>query len=68
MVDFFLSKSYVLYYRQQTFITTYSRLKTFKSLLGHNSLKTTEIYTDVAIDYEESIKNPFDNLYLKNKK
>jgi integrase/recombinase XerD len=40
-------------------------LRKIQSLLGHNSLKTTEIYTHVAINYEETIKNPLDSLFLK---
>jgi integrase/recombinase XerD len=40
-------------------------LRKIQSLLGHNSLKTTEIYTHVAINYQETIKNPLDSLFLK---
>ena len=42
-------------------------LRKIQSLLGHNSLKTTEIYTHVAINYEETVKNPLDSLFLKDK-
>lgn len=42
-------------------------LRRIQSLLGHNSLKTTEIYTHVAVNYEEGIQNPLDSLFLKEK-
>ena len=35
-------------------------LRYIQSLLGHNSPKTTEIYTHVAVGNFNSIKNPFD--------
>ena len=41
-------------------------LRKIQSLLGHNSLKTTEIYTHVAVNYEEAIKNPLDSLFLED--
>lgn len=41
-------------------------LRKIQNLLGHSSLKTTEIYTHVAINYEEKIKNPLDSLFLKD--
>lgn len=37
-------------------------------LLGHKSIKTTEIYTHVANNQLQSIKNPLDSLYLKKDK
>lgn len=35
-------------------------LRYIQSLLGHNSTKTTEIYTHVAVKHFEAIKNPLD--------
>lgn len=35
-------------------------LRYIQTLLGHNSLKTTEIYTQVAVGHFKSIKNPLD--------
>ena len=35
-------------------------LRQIQSLLGHNSLKTTEIYTHVAVKGMNKIKNPLD--------
>ena len=35
-------------------------LRYIQSLLGHNNLKTTEIYTHVAVDHFNSIKNLLD--------
>ena len=31
-------------------------------LLGHNSIKTTEMYTHVSIKSQQNIKNPFYDL------
>jgi len=40
-------------------------LRKIQNLLGHNSLKTTEVYTHVATDFQLGVKNPLDSLYLK---
>ena len=37
-------------------------LRYIQSLLGHNSIRTTELYTHVAINGISQIKNPLDNL------
>ena len=37
-------------------------LRYIQSLLGHNSSKTTEIYTKVSLGHMQSIKSPFDSL------
>ncbi len=37
-------------------------IKYIKELLGHNSIKTTEIYTHVSQINLKKIKNPFDNI------
>tara|TARA_R110002072_G_scaffold302577_2_gene486401 strand:- start:5720 stop:6868 length:1149 start_codon:yes stop_codon:yes gene_type:complete len=39
-------------------------LRYIQVLLGHESTKTTEIYTQVAIKHLRAIKNPLDSLYL----
>lgn len=39
-------------------------LRYIQTLLGHNSSKTTEIYTQVAIHNIKTIKSPFDSLDL----
>ena len=39
-------------------------LRYIQTLLGHNSSKTTEIYTHVAINKYEGIKSPLDSLNL----
>lgn len=39
-------------------------LRYIQTLLGHNSSKTTEIYTQVAINNIKAIKSPFDSLDL----
>ncbi|TRX47067.1 tyrosine-type recombinase/integrase [Fulvivirga sp. M361] len=36
-------------------------LRSIQTLLGHNSLKTTEIYTHVANTAMNTIKNPLDS-------
>lgn len=40
-------------------------LRYIQVLLGHNSTRTTEVYTQVAINNIKAIKSPFDNLHLK---
>lgn len=40
-------------------------LRKIQNLLGHNSLKTTEVYTHVATNFQLSVKNQLDSLYLK---
>ena len=40
-------------------------LRKIQNLLGHNSLKTTEVYTHVATNFQLGVKNPLDRLYLK---
>lgn len=37
-------------------------IRFIQQLLGHNSIKTTEIYTNVSTGYFNEIKNPLDNL------
>ena len=43
-------------------------IRKIQHLLGHNSLKTTEIYTHVANNFLLGVKNPLDTLYLKQNK
>jgi site-specific recombinase XerD len=40
-------------------------LRKIQTILGHNSIKTTEVYTHVALNHQIDIKNPLDNLSLK---
>lgn len=42
-------------------------LRTIQMLLGHSSIKTTEIYTHIAVKNLIAIKNPLDSLYLATK-
>ena len=39
-----------------------TNLRYIQSLLGHNSSKTTEIYTHIAVDHLNRIKSPMDSL------
>jgi len=41
-------------------------LRYIQTLLGHSSSKTTEIYTQVALNSIKNIKNPLDSLYLSS--
>jgi len=41
-------------------------LRYIQTLLGHSSSKTTEIYTQVALNNIKNIKNPLDSLYLSS--
>jgi integrase/recombinase XerD len=34
-------------------------------LIGHNTTRTTEVYTQVEINNIKAIKSPFDTLHLK---
>lgn len=43
-------------------------IRYIQSLLGHKSTKTTEIYTHVAVNSLQAIKNPLDFLYLDSDK
>ena len=45
-------------------LETGTDLRYIQVLLGHNSSKTTEIYTRVAINNIKVIKSPFDSLDL----
>lgn len=38
-------------------------LRSIQKLLGHNSSKTTEIYTRVSIQHIQNLKSPFDSLF-----
>ncbi|NOQ24506.1 MAG: tyrosine-type recombinase/integrase [Bacteroidales bacterium] len=37
-------------------------IKIIQELMGHNSIKTTEIYSQVVMKKLENIKSPLDNL------
>jgi site-specific recombinase XerD len=37
-------------------------IKIIQELMGHNSIKTTEIYSHVVMKKLENIKSPIDNL------
>ncbi len=39
------------------------RLRHIQVLLGHNSCKTTELYTQVSVQEIGKIKNPLDDFY-----
>ena len=41
-------------------------LRYIQTLLGHSSTKTTEVYTQVAINNIKDIESPFDSLHLTN--
>lgn len=42
-----------------------TNLRTIQTLLGHNSIKTTELYTHVANNEFNNLKNPHDSLDLQ---
>lgn len=37
-------------------------LKIVKELLGHNNIKTTEIYVRIADTYKSQVKSPLDDI------
>jgi integrase/recombinase XerD len=37
-------------------------LRVIKYLLGHNSVKTTEVYLNISKHYLKEVKSPFDGL------
>jgi hypothetical protein len=45
-----------------TFLKNGTDLRYIQELLGHNSSKTTEIYTHVSTKSIQKIKSPFDDL------
>jgi integrase/recombinase XerD len=40
-------------------------LRYIQALLGHSSTKTTEVYTQVAVNNIKSIESPIDSLFLE---
>ncbi|HED06483.1 MAG TPA: recombinase XerC, partial [Ignavibacteria bacterium] len=41
-------------------------LRIIQKLLGHSSIKTTQIYTQISQASIKNIKSPLDNLYNDN--
>jgi hypothetical protein len=48
----------------KTLVENGTVISLIKELLGHNSIKTTQIYTHVSQKIIEKIRSPFDDLYF----
>ncbi|WP_246388273.1 tyrosine-type recombinase/integrase [Algoriphagus iocasae] len=58
----FTFSNYLNDFNSTQLVNSSTDLRYFQELLGHNSSRTTEIYTHVSTKSLQKIKSPFDDL------